>query len=108
MTHVLTAPRRSATHAVVAAIAVCLLGLADACLTLVAIARGGFEANPIMRAFLEIGAAEFVVAKMAMTVIGAILICAYLHERMGRRALTTVLATYGVLIGWHAYIQAIV
>ena len=53
-----------------------LFSILDAVFTLTLLARGGSELNPIMNYFLGIGVAPFMVAKMLLTTIPAIVLIA--------------------------------
>ena len=52
------------------AVALMLFSCVDASFTLLLLARGGEELNPVMNYFLQIGIAPFIAAKMAITVFG--------------------------------------
>lgn len=98
--------RRSARFAAAVTL-LCALGLLDACFTLLIITRGAVEANPLMRSLLEMSEAHFLVGKMLITFIGAVMICACLRERAARNAYAGVAAAYTILIAWHLHLQVV-
>ena len=80
-----------------------VLSIADACFTLYELSRGGTEANPVMRAALELGNGSFIVLKTLVTVLGAAFLCLHKNWTLGRRCLVVALAGYAVLTVWHLY-----
>ena len=53
-----------------AAVTLMLFSCVDASFTLMLLAKGGEELNPVMNYFLQLGVAPFIAAKMAITVFG--------------------------------------
>lgn len=92
-------------HLLGVSVAIMLLCLIDACLTVMFILGGGTELNPIMNKLLSIDAALFGVAKIAMTGFG-IAVFVYLAKLrlFGRipvvRALYAVLVIYCLLVAY--------
>jgi len=84
-------------------VAVCLLSVADAYLTLYELSRGATEANPIMRAALDLGSGGFVLVKTLMTVLGAAFLALHKTWRLGRACLAAAVVGYLALMGWHLY-----
>lgn len=82
-----------------------LLCVADLLLTLDVLARGGEEANPVMRWALERGTGTFVALKLGLTLLGALVLLVRVRFRWMRHALLGLVAAYVVLIGWHAVVQ---
>jgi len=87
----------------VAFFAVTLLSLADAYLTLYELSRGATEANPIMRAALDLGNGGFVLVKTLMTVLGAAFLALHKTWPLGRACLAIAVVGYLALMGWHLY-----
>jgi hypothetical protein len=87
----------------VAFLAVCLLSVADAYLTLYELSWGATEANPVMRAALDLGNGGFVVVKTTMTVLGAAFLGLHKTWRLGRVCLAVAVVGYVLLTGWHLY-----
>lgn len=91
-------------RAVLAAVAgVCMLSLADAFLTLRHLAHGATEANPVMRAALELGDVAFIVIKTLATMAGAAFLGLHKTWRLGRVCLAIALGGYVLLTAWHVY-----
>ncbi|MFO0933877.1 MAG: DUF5658 family protein [Planctomycetota bacterium] len=84
-------------------LAVCLLSVADAYLTLHELSRGATEANPVMRAALDLGNGGFVLVKTLMTVLGAAFLGLHKTWPLGRVCLGIAVAGYLLLTGWHMY-----
>lgn len=90
--------------AVLAAVAgVCLLSLADAFFTLRHLSHGATEANPVMRAALELGDVAFIVIKTLATMAGSVFLGLHKTWRMGRACLAVALVGYVLLTAWHVY-----
>jgi len=83
---------------------VALCGL-DVLLTLDVIQRGGEEWNPVMRLALELGVWPFVIIKLAITGIGALILLVRVRFRGMRVVLAGVALLYILLMGWHAYVR---
>ena len=84
-------------------LAVCLLSVADAYLTLYELSRGATEANPIMRAALDLGNGGFVLVKTLMTVVGAAFLALHKTWPLGRVCLGIAVGGYLALTAWHMY-----
>ena len=82
---------------------VCLLSVADAYMTLYELSRGATEANPIMRAALDLGNGGFVLVKTLMTVLGAAFLGLHKTWRLGRVCLVIAVVGYLALTAWHMY-----
>src|SRR5688572_8357279 len=82
---------------------VTLLSAADAYFTLGALARGGSEANPIMRAALELGNSAFVFVKTFVTIAGALFLTLHKNWALGRGCLFLAAVGYIALTVWHVY-----
>lgn len=87
----------------VAFLAVCLLSVADAYLTLYELTHGATEANPVMRAALELGTGGFVLVKSLMTVLAAAFLGLHKTWPLGRACLAVAVVVYLLLTGWHMY-----
>ena len=73
----------------------------DACLTLRYIELGGGEANPVMAVAIHSGDAWFLTLKMALTVIGVILLAIHQNFRLGLRGLYAMASVYLALLVYH-------
>jgi hypothetical protein len=89
--------------AIGAFVALVVLSLADGYFTLYELSRGGTEANPVMRAALELGSRGFVALKTVVTVLGAGFLCLHKNWRLGRACLWFAVAGYLMLTAWHLY-----
>lgn len=90
---------------VTAFVALTVLSLVDAWLTLDALSRGGDEANPVMRAALALGNPGFVVVKTLVTTLAGGFLILHKNWRLGRLCLGVALLGYSALMGWHLYVQ---
>lgn len=89
---------------VIAAFAtILLLSAVDAYLTLRLIARGGEEANPIMRLALSLGDGSFVVVKTTLTLVGLALLSLHKTWPLGRACLWLAFAGYSVVTALHIW-----
>jgi hypothetical protein len=86
-----------------ALVALVVLSVFDASFTLRHLMHGGTEANPVMRAALELGDVAFVVLKTIATIVGAAFLVVHKTWRLGRVCLVLALATYVSLTAWHLY-----
>lgn len=84
-------------------VALTTLSIFDARFTLHELDLGGTEANPVMRAALELGDTAFVVLKTAATIVGAAFLVLHKTWRLGRACLVLALAAYVGLTVWHLY-----
>ncbi len=82
---------------------VAVLSLCDAAFTLYELSRGATEANPIMRAALDLGNGGFVLVKTLMTVLGAAFLGLHKTWRLGRVCLVIAVVGYLALTVWHLY-----
>jgi hypothetical protein len=81
--------------------ALTILSAGDAWWTLDALARGGKEANPIMRAALSLGNTGFVLVKTCVTVVCGAFLALHKTWPLGRICLWIALVGYGALTVWH-------
>jgi hypothetical protein len=79
-----------------------ILSAADAWFTLDALARGGKEANPVMRAALSLGNTGFVIVKTVVTFVCGAFLALHKTWPLGRLCLWIALGAYGALTVWHA------
>jgi hypothetical protein len=94
---------RPGAAVMVAFFALTLLSIADAAFTLHELARGATEANPIMRAALELGNGPFVIIKTFVTVLGAAFLALHKNWPLGRRCLAFAVTGYAALAAYHLY-----
>ena len=80
------------------------LSVADAYLTLDALAGGCREVNPLMDAALGLGPRAFVAIKLVVTGLGVVLLCLHKNFPRVRWIILTVLVGYVLLIGWHVHL----
>ncbi|MGB6452331.1 MAG: DUF5658 family protein [Steroidobacteraceae bacterium] len=91
------------------ALAILLLSVTDAVLTLTLVQHGALEANPLMAVFLSAGPDLFVAFKLAMTAGGVVLLTLVAKVRAFGRlpvsvVLYTVLAAYAALIAYEVWL----
>ncbi len=91
------------------AIAILLLSVVDALLTLALIQRGAFEANPLMAEFLKRDPDHFVAVKIGLTAGGVLLLTLVAKVRAFGRLpvsliLYSVLAAYAGLVGYEVWL----
>jgi uncharacterized protein DUF5658 len=77
------------------------LSIADAHVTLRILSAGGQEVNPVMRRVLALGDGPFVFVKIALTVLGALVLCLHKTWPLGRACLWLALGGYGLLTAYH-------
>ena len=77
----------------------------DLLLTLDVIQRGGEEWNPVMRVALDLGVWPFVVIKLAITAVGAMVLLLRVRFRGMRFVLVGLTLLYALLMGWHAVLR---
>ncbi|HEX5011195.1 MAG TPA: DUF5658 family protein [Planctomycetota bacterium] len=77
----------------------------DLLLTLDVIQRGGEEWNPVMRVALDLGVWPFVVIKLAITAVGALVLLLRVRFRGMRVVLVGLTLLYALLMGWHAVLR---
>ena len=90
---------------VAAFVAVLSLSLFDAWFTLDLLRRGATEANPVMRAALDLGDRPFVFIKTVMTVVALGFLCLHKNWPLGRLCLGIALLGYTALTAFHIYAQ---
>jgi len=86
-----------AAHLLAVAIAILLLSVADAFLTLTLLAGGANEVNPVMALVVYQSAAVFASVKMTMTGLGVMLMVMLAHYRF-MRVVRVDVVLYGVLV----------
>jgi hypothetical protein len=96
---------RPGALAIAGFVALTALSAADAWLTLDAIDRGGREANPVMRAALDLGTPAFVIVKSLVTVAGGAFLALHRTWRLGRACLAIAIVGYLGVTAWHLYGQ---
>jgi hypothetical protein len=77
----------------------------DLLLTLDVIQRGGDEWNPIMRLAMDLGLWPFVIIKLAITAVGALILLLRVRFRGMRAVLVGLTLLYALLMGWHALLR---
>ena len=87
-------------------LAVFLMNVADAFLTLLWLERGGEEANPIMDFFLDIGPGAFLIQKCLVVGIWLVILLVHKNFRFARLGLYASLVVYAVLMLIHFGILA--
>lgn len=90
---------------VAAFVAVVGLSVLDAWFTLDLIASGATEANPVMRAALDLGDRAFVLIKTVVTIVATGFLCLHKNWPLGRLCLTLALLGYSVLVLYHLHAQ---
>jgi hypothetical protein len=93
---------------VTAFVAVVGLSLLDAWYTLDLLKRGAEEANPLMRAALDLSDEAFVLIKTGITILGAGFLCLHKNWPLGRLCLGVALLGYSALLAYHLYAQSTV
>jgi hypothetical protein len=92
---------------VVAFCAVLALSLLDAWFTLDLLKRGATEANPVMRAALDLGDRAFVLIKTGITILAMGFLCLHKNWPLGRVCMGLALLGYSALTAYHLYAQQI-
>ncbi len=85
-------------------LAIIVLSLADAYLTLNALAAGAREVNPVMNIALDWGLVPFVITKLAITGLGIALLCMHKNYPKVKRVIALVLIGYLILMAYHGYL----
>jgi hypothetical protein len=80
-----------------------VLSIADAFFTLRELTFGAEEANPVMRAALELGNGSFIVIKTLVTLVGAGFLALHKNWPLGRRCLFVAVVGYAMLTVYHVY-----
>lgn len=88
-------------------LAIFLLNVADAFMTMLWLHRGGREANPIMEFFLDIGPAAFLAQKCVVVGFWLILLLVHKNFRFAKIGLYASLAVYSLLLIVHFGIIAL-
>ncbi len=96
----------------IATFGVLSLSLLDAMLTLLLIAQGATELNPVMNYFLSHGAQVFILAKYSLTVVSVILIVIAKEPIRTRYGVSTgILHSFAVVFGsvviWECYLLSL-
>lgn len=101
---------RYSSNIFAAIVAILLLSVLDALLTLYLIDHGSTELNPVMAYFLEHGPFVFMGAKYFLTCMGVIILLLFrnvLRKRSithTRHLFTYIIATFTTIIGWELYL----
>lgn len=82
-------------------LAIFLLNVADAFMTMLWLHRGGREANPVMDFFLDVGPAAFLAQKCLVVGFWLILLVVHKNFRFAKLGLYASLAVYSVLLVVH-------
>ena len=85
-------------------VAIVSLSILDAFFTLLYIAKGGEEWNPLMKLALDAGVAPFLAIKFGMTVLGVLFLCLHKNFRFVKFLLYGVLVIYCSLLVYHLYL----
>jgi hypothetical protein len=88
----------------VIAIAILLLSVADAVLTLQLLGRGATEANPAIVPFLDRGTLAFAIAKISLTSIGVVVLTVLAQARAFRRRVPVSAVLYFIAAGYSVLI----
>jgi hypothetical protein len=85
----------------------------DAFFTLNILARGGVEVNPFMSALLAYDTTAFMVAKMLITVTGLLIVLIHINFQIlkifsMKAMLVSILAGYGLLIGYELFLLTMI
>ena len=91
-------------HLVFVVVSIFIMSATDAVCTLLHIARGGSEVNPIMNWMLVQGVLAFLVAKALMTVFGVTFLAVHQNFRLTVPALYTLACGYVALMFFHAFL----
>lgn len=95
----ITAPTQ--THRLLMPLVLVLLSLLDAQFTLICIRRGGNEMNPIMALALLHSDVLFLVVKMLLTIIPAVVLASLTHRRSAVYGLYLANMLYGGIVYYH-------
>jgi hypothetical protein len=81
-----------------------ILNVLDALLTIVWVRSGvATEGNQLMARLLDVGNGPFLVVKIAIGAVAAIVLCRWGHKRIARYGLVVALAVYIGLMGIHIF-----
>lgn len=89
-----------------ALVAVVAFIVADSLSTLYIVSKGGAEANPLMRWFLERGTFWFLAAKAATALVGFLLLAVHRFFPIARVLVAVLFSAYGVLVLYHIVLLA--
>jgi hypothetical protein len=81
------------------------LSLLDAAFTLTLLRQGATEANPVMRAALQLGEGPFVFVKTFVTILAAGFLCLHKNWPLGRLCLAVAILGYAALTAYHLHAQ---
>lgn len=87
------------------ALSILVLNILDALFTLLYLAVGGLEANPIARGLLDLGTGWFVFTKAFVIALCVLFLTVHKTFRHVRPALWVLLAFYSALLLWHLWLQ---
>ena len=90
--------------------AILMLSIFDALLTLILIARGSSELNPVMAYFLEYGPLPFIISKYLLTCIGVVILLIFKNVFLNKINMYThslficVIFTFSTVIVWELFL----
>ena len=85
----------------VLALSLMLLNAADVLATRALLARGGLEANPLMRSLMEGLAMPLALKVLVAATVGALLLCCPPRSKLAEPAVAAVVAGYAVVVCWN-------
>ncbi len=97
---------RYAARDVAGILAILVLNILDAWLTLLYLGYGGSEANPVARYLLETGVDWFVGAKSLLVTVCLLFLAVHKTYAYVRPAIRVLIWFYGALLGYHIVLQA--
>ena len=93
------------TRLFIAVLALLLLSVFDAYMTLTLINKGSvFEANPFMAYFLDYGIFHFTVAKLIMTISSICILCLFKNVRLTRIGLPVAINIYILIVVYEFFL----
>jgi hypothetical protein len=93
------------TRLFIAVLALLLLSVFDAYMTLTLINRGSvYEANPLMAYFLDYGIFHFTAAKLIITITAICILCLFKNVRLTRIGLPVAIKIYILIVAYEFYI----
>jgi hypothetical protein len=90
--------------------AILLLSILDALLTLILIANGSSELNPVMAYFLQHGLLAFIVAKYFLTSVGVVILLIFKNVSLTKTKIyahslfSVVIIVFSVVIAWEIFL----
>ena len=82
--------------------AILVLNLIDAVLTLIWVTGGyAYEANPLLRHWIETSPLVFVIGKLALVGLGSLILWRYRHRRLAVITVFLAFIVYYALLLWH-------